>query len=124
MLADPAWPTSSTDAYSRPASSSFWDLEIADPGYAHLFDGPIYYRGAMALYALRLKIGKADFDKVLRRWAAKYANGNATTADLRQLSRTHIRRVSRRPVRRVARSEWKARRPTLTIAVRERWPGL
>ena len=73
-------------AYSRPANSNFWDLDISDPGYAHLFDGPIYYRGAMALYALRLDIGKADFDKVLRRWAAKYANGNATTADLLQLS--------------------------------------
>jgi aminopeptidase N len=73
-------------AYSRPANSSFWDLDISDPGYAHLFDGPIYYRGAMALYALRLEIGKADFDKVLRRWATKYENGNATTADFRQLS--------------------------------------
>ncbi len=54
------------DNYARDASSSFWTLEVTDPGYAHLFDAPIYARGAMALHALRLKIGSHDFFKTLK----------------------------------------------------------
>ncbi len=66
-------------AYSRPANSAFWTLTVSDPGYANLFNAPIYSRGAMTLYALRLKIGNHDFARTLRVWARRHANGNATT---------------------------------------------
>jgi aminopeptidase N len=68
-------------AYSRPADSSFWALTVSDPGYANLFNTPIYSRGAMTLYALRLKIGNRTFAKTLKVWAQRNANGNATTDD-------------------------------------------
>jgi aminopeptidase N len=73
-------------AYSRPAKSSFWDLEVADPGYADLFDGPVYYRGAMALHALRLMVGNQDFWQIMRSWAQTYGGGNGSTADFTRLA--------------------------------------
>ncbi|HVQ88334.1 MAG TPA: M1 family metallopeptidase [Actinomycetes bacterium] len=72
-------------AFARPASSSFWSLKVTDPGYAHLFDGPIYSRGAMALHALKLKIGTKKFLRVMRTWASRRANGNGTTPEFKQL---------------------------------------
>ena len=36
-----------------PADDPFWQLVIGDPGPDHLFDQPIYVRGAMTLQALR-----------------------------------------------------------------------
>jgi aminopeptidase N len=72
--------------YSTPARRSFWTLNISDPGYANLFDGAIYYRGAMALHALELKVGASDFSRILRAWAARHANANARTSDFIRLS--------------------------------------
>ncbi|MEO8106849.1 MAG: M1 family metallopeptidase [Actinomycetes bacterium] len=74
------------DAYARPAGASFWTLQVSDPGYANLFNGPIYERGAMTLYALRLSVGAQDFSKVMRAWARRHENGNATTADFKRLA--------------------------------------
>ena len=54
---------------------------MSDPGYANLFAGPVYYRGAMTLHALKLKVGAADFARILRVWARRNANGNVTTGD-------------------------------------------
>lgn len=73
-------------AYSRPSDSAFWTLNVSDPGYANLFNGPIYYRGAMALHALKLKVGAADFATILRTWARRNANGNVSTDDFIRLS--------------------------------------
>lgn len=75
-------------AYSRPPGSSFWKLKVSDPGYANMFDGPIYYRGAMALHALRLTVGDDDFWTILRSWATDNANGNGTTSNFRELAET------------------------------------
>ena len=36
------------------------------PGRAHLFDPPVYQRGAMALHALRLRIGDEAFFALLK----------------------------------------------------------
>ena len=74
------------DAYSRPADAGFWTLKVSDPGYANLFNAPIYERGAMTLHALRLKVGRQDFARILRAWARRHENGNATTADFRLLA--------------------------------------
>lgn len=66
-------------AYSRPADSQFWALTVRDPGYANLFNTPIYSRGAMTLYALRLKIGQRDFARTMLLWAQKNAHDHGTT---------------------------------------------
>ena len=46
-----------------------------------LFSDRTYYRGAAALYALRLKVGDARFFRILRRFAQANAGGNVTSAD-------------------------------------------
>jgi hypothetical protein len=74
------------DLYSIPADDPFWSLKIGDPGPDHLFDFPIYGRGAMTLHQLRLAVGDADFFRILRRWAASQANGNVTTAEFIRLA--------------------------------------
>jgi aminopeptidase N len=61
-----------------PADDPFWSLTIGDPGPEALFEPPVYFRGAMTLHALRLRIGDADFFRLLRRWASSQAGGNVT----------------------------------------------
>lgn len=58
----------------------FWQVDVTDPGatIGRLFDPAVYDRGAMALAALRTKIGKRAFDRLLRNWAADHRFGNAT----------------------------------------------
>ncbi len=62
-----------------PADDEFWELRIGDPGPDHLFDGPVYTRGAMTLQVLRNAIGDRAFFRLLRTWAA--GDGNGTTAE-------------------------------------------
>ncbi len=69
-----------------PADHELWSLEIGDPGPDHLFDFPVYVRGAMTLQALRMKIGDQAFFTVLRRWATLNAGGNGDTAGFRALA--------------------------------------
>ena len=75
-----------SDAYSRPGDSGFWTLPVSDPGYANLFNAPVYERGAMTLHALRLTVGRQDFVKIMRSWARRHENGNANTADFQRLA--------------------------------------
>jgi aminopeptidase N len=68
------------EAYARPAADTFWARPPANLGGAEfLFTDPPYDRGAMTLQALRAKVGDAAFFAILRRWAARYRHGNATT---------------------------------------------
>jgi aminopeptidase N len=71
------WLRSTYDA--TPPTSSFWDLVVADPGPAHLFDWPVYERGAMTLAALRNRIGGDRFARLLRRWASLHRHRHGTT---------------------------------------------
>ncbi len=64
----------------------FWDLSIGDPGPGRIFDGAVYERGAMTLQALRNIIGDKLFSTLLRTWARRYADGNASTRDLQALA--------------------------------------
>ena len=80
--------------YSIPKRSRFWNLVVKDPTYAHMFNAPIYYRGAMTLQALRMKVGTHDFFKIMRTWAREHRDGNATTRQFRALSE----RVSGEPL--------------------------
>ena len=66
---------------SIPAEDAFWTTVIGDPGPEHLFDGPVYDRGAMTLHALRLDIGDADFFRLLARWTARQSGGNVRTEE-------------------------------------------
>lgn len=69
-----------------PADSPFWSLVIGDPGPDHLFDGPIYTRGAMTLHQLRLAVGDADFFRILRRWTTSREGDNVTTDEFIRLA--------------------------------------
>jgi aminopeptidase N len=63
-----------------PEGDPFWDVVIGDPGVEHLFDFPVYARGAMTLHVLRNQVGDRAFFRILRAWAARKAGGNGTTA--------------------------------------------
>jgi aminopeptidase N len=70
-------------------ASSFWEPPPADPGGPqNLFAAAVYDRGAMALEALRLEIGDADFFEVVETWAQSNEYGNASTEDLYALIET------------------------------------
>jgi hypothetical protein len=58
----------------------FWQLRIGDPGPTHLFDPPVYQRGAMTLHALRVRIGDDAFFRLLKQWVSDNAGGTVTTA--------------------------------------------
>jgi aminopeptidase N len=60
------------------AGSGFWKLKIANPGPARMFDYPVYDRGAMALQALRHRIGNRAFMTTLRGWVADKSYGNGS----------------------------------------------
>jgi aminopeptidase N len=68
--------------YSTPAKDTrFWTPPPGDPGTAvFLFNGTIYYRGALTLEALREKIGDSAFFQTMRDWAQQNRFGNVTTA--------------------------------------------
>jgi aminopeptidase N len=63
-----------------PASNEeFWNPPSAHPGTpAHLFGPSVYIRGAMALEALRLKIGTKPMLLLLRSWASEHRYGSGT----------------------------------------------
>lgn len=57
----------------------FWQLRVDDPGADHLFDTPVYLRGAMALQALRTRIGEQAFFRVLRTWVRTHRGETGST---------------------------------------------
>jgi aminopeptidase N len=69
--------------YNTPAQDeAFWNPPPGDPGTpVLLFNGTIYYRGAMTLEALRQKIGDAVFKRIMRDWAQQNRFGNVTTPE-------------------------------------------
>jgi aminopeptidase N len=65
---------------------SFWELPVDDPGPDRLFDWAVYQRGGMALQALRHRIGREDFWRLLRTWVARHRHGVASTEDFTTLA--------------------------------------
>jgi aminopeptidase N len=65
--------------YRVPASNEkFWDPPSGRPGGPeNLFHTSVYVRGAMALQALRQKIGTRPMLRVLRRWATEHRHDSA-----------------------------------------------
>lgn len=73
--------------YARPASDDVWAFPPADPGSgAHIFETPVYARGAMALHKLRTAVGDTTFLRILRTWARDHRYGHGTTAQFVRLS--------------------------------------
>lgn len=64
--------------YARLATAP-QDLIIADPGVANLFDERVYKRGAVALHALRTRIGDDRFLRLLPGWTSDHRHANVTT---------------------------------------------
>ncbi|GHG31227.1 MULTISPECIES: M1 family metallopeptidase [Amycolatopsis] len=61
------------------ADEKDWSGKVADPGRDHIFDDLVYNRGAMALQALRTKIGDRAFFDVLKQWPAANRYGTVST---------------------------------------------
>jgi aminopeptidase N len=74
-------PAQFADSVAYLDAKNLWALDIADPGRDHLFDAPVYVRGAAALYALRAKVGDAAFLAGARSWLNRYSGSTATTED-------------------------------------------
>ena len=73
--------------YAGPADSDVWAFPPANPGSgAHIFETPVYARGAMALHKLRTAVGDKTFFDILRTWAADHHDGHGTTAQFIHLS--------------------------------------
>jgi len=65
----------------------FWDPPPAGLGRAKdIFDPTVYVRGAMAVQALRQKIGTKPLLRLLRRWTTEHRYGNATVGEFTALA--------------------------------------
>ncbi|RMI46178.1 M1 family peptidase [Actinomadura harenae] len=69
-----------------PYQPAFWDVVVADPTRDEIFHRAIYFRGGMALQALRHKIGDDSFFQLVRTWVAEHKYGNASTEDFETLA--------------------------------------
>ena len=80
--------------YRVPASNKkFWNPPSAHPGSAkNLFGPSVYIRGAMALEALRLKIGTQPLLRVLHDWATSHRYGSGTIKEFVALAEKISRR--------------------------------
>ncbi len=65
---------------------SFWKVRVDDPGSDRVFDGAVYERGALALQALRNKIGAAKHDRLLKTWARTHRYANGSVAEFKALA--------------------------------------
>ena len=68
------------------ATSAFWKVAVDDPGAAKVFDGAVYGRGAMALQALRNRVGDEAFWRVVRTWIREQRGGNGSTAEFEEVA--------------------------------------
>ena len=55
------------------------DIVIGDPGPALMFDDRVYKRGALALHALRRRVGDRPFFELLTGWTAENRHGVVTS---------------------------------------------
>lgn len=80
--------------YRVPASNTkFWNPPSAHPGSAkNLFGPSVYIRGAMALEALRLKIGTQPMLHLLHDWATGHRYGSGTIKEFTGLAENISRR--------------------------------
>ncbi|MDX2375965.1 M1 family metallopeptidase [Microbacterium sp. LRZ72] len=62
------------------------DIVVSDPGARRMFDDRVYKRGALALHALRRRVGDDHFFEILQHWCARHRHGIATSAEFRALA--------------------------------------
>ena len=80
------------DMYDIPSDDPFWNHQVADPCPSHegcvgpIFAPFVYYRGGMALVALRNRIGDTDFSALMHQWVTDHAGGNGDTAEFEALA--------------------------------------
>ncbi len=74
--------------YRVPASNKeFWNPPSAHPGNpVHMFGPSVYIRGAMALQALRMKIGTNAFLRILNAWTTGHRHGSADIGEFIDLA--------------------------------------
>jgi aminopeptidase N len=65
------------------------DLVLADPGVQRMFDDRVYQRGALAMHAIRLRIGELAFFTMLREWVSANKYGTVTTEAFTELAQRH-----------------------------------
>jgi aminopeptidase N len=83
--------------YAQPANSPIFQPPPGRPGRRDLFGFSVYIRGAMALQALRDRVGSPAFFTILREWAMRHQGGNARTGEFIALAE----QVSHKPLRRL-----------------------
>jgi aminopeptidase N len=73
----------SIDQIAADAARTYQDegLTVRDPDAVKTFNLVVYYRGALALHALRRTVGDDVFFRILRTWSRRYSGRNATTED-------------------------------------------
>ncbi|NHA01903.1 hypothetical protein G5V59_25830 [Nocardioides sp. W3-2-3] len=81
-----AWLDRAYDERCRQGGSSFWTLDISNPGPAKVFDEGVYDRGSMVLAALQNRIGATAMRDLLRAWVAAHHDGNATVAQFEAMA--------------------------------------
>jgi aminopeptidase N len=67
--------------YQEVAQFSQFYPAPGDPEADDLFNGGVYFRGALTLHALRIEIGDEAFFETLRTYHERYKGGNASTDD-------------------------------------------
>ena len=68
------------------ADDPLWRKNLTDPGKHQLFSFPVYERGAMAVQALRTRIGGRAFDRLLRTWVERRGDGNGRVSQFERLA--------------------------------------
>ena len=66
---------------ARPATQTFWQVSLVNPGPLGLFAQANYDRGAATLHALRVKIGDDAFYAGTRLWLERYDDDSGSTDD-------------------------------------------
>lgn len=99
-----------------PKGDRFWRVPVTRP--RDVLDDQPYERGAMALQALRTKVGRDAFFSILRRWTRSHRHATATTADFAALAE----RVSGRQLDRFF-EVWLHRRSRPAPTVRNGFPA-
>ncbi|MEU1778584.1 MULTISPECIES: M1 family metallopeptidase [Streptomyces] len=64
-----------------PADNAFWKVKPGDPGAENQFHGAVYQRGAVALQALRNRVGDKTFFAILKGWQTDNKFGNGSVQD-------------------------------------------
>lgn len=72
--------------YGRTAGSDAMSSPPGDPGPDFLFGLQVYERGALALHALRVRVGDEVFFDILRSYSERYRNSNVTSAEFMSLA--------------------------------------